>query len=195
MDVTALLVLDYQYGTVDQFGTEEALHAAVAAVDAARAHGIQVYFVRTAFRPGLPEIGTGNKIFKKSGEFPMASDHAATIHRDFHRNDTDILVTKRRVSAFSGSDLSMLLRASNTTSLFLAGIATSGAVLSTLREAADLDFELTVLADACVDFDDAVHDALIEKVFPMQADVTTSQQWIESLRQRSLIAPSQAPPE
>jgi nicotinamidase-related amidase len=32
-------------------------------------------------------------------------------------------------------------------------IATSGVVLSTLRQAADLDYGLTVLADGCLDSD------------------------------------------
>jgi len=42
------------------------------------------------------------------------------------------------------------------TRLVLTGIATSGVVLSTLREAADRDYELTVLADGCADADQEV---------------------------------------
>jgi len=52
-------------------------------------------------------------------------------------------VTKRRVSAFAGSDLHVLLRAGGIEALVLSGIATTGVVLSTLRQAADLDFSLT----------------------------------------------------
>ena len=54
-------------------------------------------------------------------------------------------------------------------SLVLTGIATSGVVLSTLRQAADLDYGLTVLVDACADADPEVHRVLTEKVFPRQA--------------------------
>ncbi len=60
----------------------------------------------------------------------------------------------------------------------LAGIATSGVVLSTLREAADKDYQLTVLSDLCADFDAQVHSVLLEKVFPRQADVMTADQWL-----------------
>jgi nicotinamidase-related amidase len=67
------------------------------------------------------------------------------------------------------------------TSLVLAGIATSGVVLSTLRMAADLDFGLTVLSDACADGYPEVHRVLLEKVFPRQADVVTTAEWIASL--------------
>ena len=48
---------------------------------------------------------------------------------------------------------------------------------STLRQAADLDYRLVVLADACLDADPEVHRVLIEKVFPRQADVPTVDEW------------------
>ena len=51
-------------------------------------------------------------------------------------------------------------------------------VLSTLRQAADLDYQLVVLEDACADFDPEVHRVLLEKVFPRQADVMTVDDWI-----------------
>jgi nicotinamidase-related amidase len=46
-------------------------------------------------------------------------------------------------------------------------------VLSTLRQAADLDFELTVLTDCRLDTGPEVHRILTEKVFPRRTEVTT----------------------
>ena len=89
----------------------------------------------------------------------------------------DIVVTKRRVSAFTGSDLDVVLRSLGVVKLVLTGIATSGVVLSTLPEAADRDYELVVLADCCADADPEVHRVLLEKVFPRQADVLDVQGW------------------
>jgi nicotinamidase-related amidase len=63
----------------------------------------------------------------------------------------------------------------------LTGIATSGVVLSTLREAADRDFRLTVLSDACLDADPEVHRVLVEKVFPRQSEVLAVDQWRDGL--------------
>jgi nicotinamidase-related amidase len=54
-------------------------------------------------------------------------------------------------------------------------------VLSTVRQAADLDFALTVLADACADGDPEAHRVLTEKVFPQQAAVMDVEQWVSSL--------------
>ena len=89
----------------------------------------------------------------------------------------EIIVTKRRISAFTGSDLEVVLRAHKIQHLVLSGISTSGAVLSTLRAAADKDFQLTVLSDGCADPDDVVHTVLLSRVFPRQAEVLTIADW------------------
>ena len=86
-------------------------------------------------------------------------------------------MTKKRVSAFAGSDLELVLRAREVTHLVLGGIATSGVVLSTVRAAADSDYRLTVLADLCLDGDEEVHRVLTGKVFPRQAEVIASADW------------------
>ncbi len=57
--------------------------------------------------------------------------------------------------------------------MILAGIATSGVVLSTVRDAADRDYRIFVLSDGCADRDDEVHAVLTQKVFPRQAWVVT----------------------
>ena len=89
-----------------------------------------------------------------------------------------MVITKRQVSAFTGSDLEVVLRGGDVQHLVLCGIATSGVVLSTLREAADKDYRLTVLSDLCFDPDPEVHRVLLEKVFVRQAEVVTSEQWL-----------------
>ena len=81
----------------------------------------------------------------------------------------------------SSSDLEMLLRARGIRTLVLTRIATSGVVLSTLRQAADLDYRLVVLRDCCVDRNPEVHRVLLDQVFPRQAEVTDGQRWRESL--------------
>jgi nicotinamidase-related amidase len=50
-------------------------------------------------------------------------------------------------------------------------------VLSTLREAADKDYQLTVLADCCADGDEEVQRVLLSKVFPRQAEVVQASTW------------------
>jgi nicotinamidase-related amidase len=109
------------------------------------------------------------------------STDATAIHPAVAPQPGDVVVTKRRVSAFAGSDLDVVLRAGGIDALALCGIATSGVVLSTLRQAADMDFELTVLRDACADRDPEVHSVLLDKVFPRQAEVVDVATWAAGL--------------
>jgi nicotinamidase-related amidase len=109
----------------------------------------------------------------------MADEDPVTqVHDALAPQPEDVVVTKRRVSAFAGSDLAVVLSSLDIRSLVLTGIATSGVVLSTLRQAADLDFELTVLRDGCADADPEVHHVLLDKVFPRQAAVIGADEWI-----------------
>lgn len=183
---TALLVMDLQNGIVSRFADkqETLLLPLKQAIEAARGHGIQVIYVRVAFREGYQEVSPNNKAFSAVAKFGgmTESDEVTQIHSSVQPQLGELLVTKRRVSAFTGSDLEVILRARGIDTLVLTGIATSGVVLSTLREAADKDFALKVLSDACLDADPEVHRVLMEKVFPRQADVMTAGAWIVSLK-------------
>ena len=180
---TALLLMDFQAGVVERFGSAGTLQAARAALEAARTHALPVVFVRVGFRDGTPEVSSRNKSFAaRAGQPGMEEQAPATqVVTELEPLPTEVIVVKRRVSAFTGSDLEVVLRAADVDHLVLAGIATSGVVLSALREAADRDYRLTVLADACVDGDPEVHRVLTEKVFPRQADVVTVADWASSL--------------
>ena len=180
---SALLVMDVQQVVVDRYPDPAYLPRLRTAIDAARAAGTPVIYVMVEFRPGYPEVSTRNKMFGRlaTGAMPMSSGDATRIHPDVAPEPGDIVVVKKRVSAFAGSDLDLVLRSGGIDSLVLTGIATSGVVLSTLRQAADLDFALTVLSDGCLDSDPEVHQVLTGKVFPRQADVITIDEWTKTL--------------
>jgi nicotinamidase-related amidase len=171
--------MDVQRVVVDRYPDPAYLPRLREAIRAARAGGVPVIFVVVGFRPGYPEISTRNKMFGALARTRgvVGSDEATRVHPDVAPEPGETVVTKRRVSAFAGSDLEMVLRAGEIDHLVLTGIATSGVVLSTLRQAADLDFGLTVLADGCLDADREVHRVLTQKVFPQQAEVTTVAEW------------------
>lgn len=177
---TALLIMDMQAGIVAMLpGAANILNNTVKAIAKARARKIPIIYVVVGFREGAPEISLNNKSFAASKE-RLASVNAAEfmkVHEDLKPQADEVVVTKRRVSAFTGSDLEVILRAYGSQHLVLTGIATSGVVLSTLREASDKDYRLTVLADCCADGDEEVHRLLTTKVFPRQADVLTVEEW------------------
>jgi nicotinamidase-related amidase len=187
---SALLVMDVQRSIVDRFtgdgGDSEYLTRLRRAVGGARAGGVPVIYVVIGFRAGHPEVSARNKTFSaiRAGGGPgggfTEGDPGAAVHPDVAPQPGDVVVTKRRVSAFTGSDLEVVLRSAGIDTLVLSGIATSGVVLSTLRQAADLDFGLVVLEDGCLDADPEVHRVLTRKVFPRQAEVVTVDTWVAS---------------
>ena len=166
---SALLIMDVQDAILGLLPDKDAYLAKVkAAVAVARRKQMRVIYVVVGFREGAPEASASQK-----QRAPQLINPQPTITPV----GDDIVVVKRRVSAFSGSDLEIVLRAQNIRHLVLAGISTSGVVLSTLREAADKDFGITVLSDVCADRNDDVHAFLCEKIFPNQAKVTTTAEW------------------
>jgi len=180
---TVLIVMDFQPFILGMISDNAKLvEANNNAIDAARKANIPVIFVVVGFREGFPEVSPNNKVFgaiKKNNVVGLTQN----LHVDpsIHKQDGDVVVIKKRYSSFAGSDLEVILKGYQAERLVLTGIVTSGVVLSTLREAADKDYALTVLSDCCADKDEEVHRVLMEKVFPVQADVMTSEEWIKSI--------------
>jgi nicotinamidase-related amidase len=175
---TALLVMDYQHGIVGMIEDSDSLLArAGQAVDLVRDRGGHVGYVRVAFTDAdldsiPPTSSMGARI--SSGAQALHADAPTTqIHDRVAPRDGDIIVRKTRVGAFSTTDLEQQLRDRGIDTLILAGISTSGVVLSTVRDAFDRDYRLLVLSDATADPDADVHAVLMGKVFPRQADVIT----------------------
>ncbi len=179
---TALLTLDLQAGI---FGfipkAAEIMPQAAKAVEFARSWGAHLIHVGLGFAPGHPEIADLQNSFQrvKTNNLFVKGSESAQFHDSVYRPG-DLVVYKQRVGGFTENELHLILRARKIEHLVLMGIATSGIVLSTLRRAYDLDYRCTVLKDACYDNDAEVHRVLTEKVFPMQAEVVTVDEFIRS---------------
>jgi nicotinamidase-related amidase len=174
----ALLLMDFQAGILGAIADAEGLVArAAAARAAARKAGAKVVYVRVAFtEQDYAAIPPQNKTFGGIAVSRYLTDGtpAAEIHPDLAPEADDIVVTKTRFGAFSTTNLAGFLNPHRIDTLVLAGVSTGGVVLSTLRDAADRDYRLVVLADCCADPHPDVHRVLLEHVFPHQADVVDS---------------------
>ena len=178
---TALLVMDVQTSIVKGLADSAPLLRNVKnAIKKARANNIPVIYIVVGFRKGYPEMSPANKAFTalKNGGRVLDNEEAYRVDASIAPEPGDVVIIKKRVSAFTGSDLEVVLRSMGIKHIILTGIATSGVVLSTLREAADKDYEITVIADCCADGDEEVHRVLTTKVFPRQAQVVTLEQWV-----------------
>src|SRR5258706_16242102 len=103
----ALLVMDVQRAVVDRFPDPAYLPRLRQAIGATRTAGVPVIYVVVGFRDGYPEISPRNKIFGRIAHTSglAAGDDATQVHPEVAPEAGDIVVTKRRVSAFAGSDL------------------------------------------------------------------------------------------
>lgn len=179
---TALLIMDMQSSILRNFPDAPGLLGLVEeALAFARKQNFPILFVTVGFREGAPEISSDNKGFSAGRERFLGGHPEVflSIHPALSPRSTEIIVVKRRVSAFTGSDLEVCLRSLGVRQLVLCGYATSGVVLSTVREAADMDYRILVLSDGCADPDPEVHDLLLTKIFPRQAEVLTVGQWCQ----------------
>lgn len=174
---TILLVMDYQQGILTRVpNATEQLERMTRAINIAREKGVNIGYVRVAFSDeDYAKIPVSNSRFtaivKNHG---MHADSPETqIIASIAPKEGDIVVRKTRVGAFSTTDLNAQLQKKNISTLILAGISTSGVVLSTIRDASDKDYRLYVLSDCCADFDQEVHTVLTQKVFPHQAQIIT----------------------
>ncbi len=178
---SALLVMDVQSPMVQGLANEEGyLQQLELTIDAARANNVSVIYLVVGFRPNMPEFNPRSKGLqgmRKAGVVDALVNAIPVLPL----TEADVVVMRHRVGAFAGSDLELILRSNDVDHLILTGISTSGVVLSTLREAVDKDYILTVLSDLCADRDEEIQRVLIDKVFPRHADVLSSTQWIDTL--------------
>jgi len=187
----ALLVMDYQVDPLTKFMTAAQSVDAIACVPGliatARNAGMLVIHVVVAFRPGHPEVSHRNTVFSwlKANGMMVAGSEGAAIHPAAAAREGEPIVVKHRVSPFVGTDMETLLRASGIETLVLAGVHTSGVVLSTVRQAFDLDYRLVVVRDCCADPDVKVHAMLLDIVIPRQASVVTAAEFAGALPGRS----------
>jgi len=174
-DKTAVLIMDYQNDillSVENQRAELVLRAADF-LKQARIRKLKVIYVCVGFREAYPEVDVQNIMFAtiKKNQKLVIGTQGADIHADIKPQKNEIVIVKRRVNAFYGTDLEINLRASGIDTLVMFGVSTGGVVLSTLREAADRDYRCIIIKDLCADKDESVHECLTEKVFVRQASV------------------------
>ena len=185
-DKTAVVIMDYQNDIVGGYAGDvrnELLTRASKVLTTARREGIPVIYVVVRFREGYPEISSrdaARRGIRQAGRL-VEGTPGAEILPEVAPQPGEVVVTKRRTGPFSTTDLNAILNAKGIETLVLMGVSTSGCVLSAVRWAADIDYRLIVMADCCADRDDEVQQVLTEKVFPRQATVVTSDEFIQAL--------------
>ncbi|TDD68616.1 isochorismatase family protein [Jiangella aurantiaca] len=120
-----------------------------------RAAGAAVVLIRVE-RPGVAEQ-------------PPGSDLVAGLV-----SDGDIVVVKRTIGGFYGTELHEQLQARGVSTLVFGGIATNLGVESTARAASDLGYDLVFVAEAMTALTAPEHDAAVGLNLPRFGTVVTA---------------------
>jgi ureidoacrylate peracid hydrolase len=153
MSAPALLLIDMQVdfaapdGAMARLGKDlraarSALAKAEALAEAARVAGMLLVFVRLLARPGEDLCVEGTRGAGFVGPQPRAGD---------------MVVSKSRFSAFSGTGLDEMLRSRGIDTVVLAGLTTECCIQASAWAAFELDFRVILASDACAAYEDDLH--------------------------------------
>ena len=156
---TAVLIMDFQNDIVSNFAQDPQMVVQKAS---------QV--LKGARQAGMPVI----YVVHKGGRFEEPST-GAEIHPGVSPASGERVISKTKSGPFSTTGLDVILRDMGRDTLVLMGIATSGCVLSASRWAADINYRVVVVKDACDDRDPEIHRVLTEKIFARQGVLTTEE--------------------
>tara|TARA_Y100001934_G_scaffold215689_1_gene255645 strand:- start:5503 stop:6087 length:585 start_codon:yes stop_codon:yes gene_type:complete len=158
MPCEALLVIDIQKEVLDPKGTlggdlpkvaDDLLAAVRTMVDWAHGQSVPVIWIRMAFREGYIDapLSVREAADEMAGRLVDGS-WGADICDDVGQREDDFVITKKRPSAFFGTDLDWLLRGLGVERLIVIGTSTNWAVESTVRDAESLDYRVVIAREA-----------------------------------------------
>lgn len=149
---------------------------------AARAAGALNVFARIAFAPDYADLNANLPLLKMTAEAGALKDGtpAADISPLVEVEGSDVVLRHTRPGPFTDSGLDELLRGRGVTSVVVAGCATNASVESVVRQASDLGYDVTLLADACSTSDQGAHDASVASM-GLFASISDADSFIASL--------------
>ena len=184
-DHTALVLVDVQNdfvhpegwvarqqmpGYLDSTTIPEAVDATAELLAAAREANVLRIFVRMLGDLRYLSAAMLAQYRRLQGPGRPACTLEGTWGADFHESvapdgsEREFTVDKYRYSAFAGTRLDLLLRSHQIETLVVCGVATSGCVESTVRDALFHDYYVVTAADCCADYDPARHEASLRKL-------------------------------
>ena len=123
----------------------------------ARGKGMPVIFANDSFLPD-------DFIFRKGKGKPhsLMGTEGANVIAEFGPENSDIILPKRRFSAFFGTTLDSMLREKEIETIVVCGISTQVCVLTTVLDGIAHDFRVILMEDCCATFKPEHHAALVD---------------------------------
>jgi nicotinamidase-related amidase len=209
-DWCAVLPIDMQNDFISEDGAvaksggdvsamTELVPSCVNFMNAARDLGVRIVHIRIVDLPDgqsdSPSWLRSKGLIAGVSDFAVEGTWGAEFVEGCEPLPGELVVTKHRSSAFTGTNLDMLLRSCGVETVVIIGEQTPGCVEATYRDAAYHDYYNVLVEDAVMGRDRELHDAsiLIQK---MRHDVVTAEQAIgiwQRYRDGELSAPVTTP--
>ena len=188
---TAVVVIDCQvdFGSPDgemarrgkdMAAPQAALARAGLLVDAARAAGVKIVFVRLLTHPGGE-----NRIIReekeRSGDNEPDLCQEGTRGADFigpQPQAGESIVSKTHFSAFARTGLADQLHASGIDTLVLAGLTTECCIASSAWDGFEQDFDIFIAADACAAYREDLHRNALKALEMSGAAIAASAEYV-----------------
>lgn len=195
---TALLVIDMQNDTVKvkeapfntltkQVEAKGAIANTAELIAAARKAGMKVIYACHIARedasdiiPTVTDIMLPGPVARPRRSV-VEGTYGAQIVDELKPQPGDHVITKRRSSAFYGTDLELILRSWGIDTLILTGIATNFCIANAARAARERDLHYVVASDCIASFSADIDEFFIKRLFPLEGRVRTSKEIIAAI--------------
>jgi len=155
-------------------GAEAFIAAARAALARARRQGWTIVHIHIAFQEDYSDLPRNCRLFQAVEELGAVKrgSWGAAAFSGLEPHPGEVALIHSRNSGFHGTGLDALLRERRVGRIFVMGLATQFSVEHTVRDAADLGYHVTVLADCCASADAEAHQASL-RTMAMLAGIET----------------------
>ena len=154
----AVLIVDMQNDFVDADSpstcapmAQERMPAIRNLLEAAREAAIPVFFSQGLVNPDLSDVGLWKGRAHRTGLCQIEGTRGAEIVSQLAPRGDEVVVSKRRPSAFFGTDLHEQLRSRRIDTLLIAGSSMSGCVRATATDAFSHDYLTSVVRECVID--------------------------------------------
>ena len=184
----AVIVIDMQYDFIDPKSpstcfpmSREIIPKIQTLLKKARAKRVPVFYTQGLVHPSLVDVGLWKSLAHMEGKVQVEGTRGARIVKELEPKRQDVLIKKRRPSAFFHTDLDVFLKGAGVDTVILTGTSMSGCVRATATDSFMRDYR-TMIVRECVA--DRVQDVLDTNLFDLNAkycDTVTLKETLEYL--------------
>jgi nicotinamidase-related amidase len=168
-------------GILAEAGTLERMQLAL---QASREQGVLVVYVNASHRKGYPEVPPNAAPLAaglvKTNAF-LRGTWGAQVVEELEPQEDEIEIANYSTSAFTYTELDLILRNRAIRTVVLAGLATQWIVESTARDAFNRGYSVWTLADCCNSPDRQAHDYCVKNTLPMLGVVCRAADYVKAI--------------